>query len=380
MQCRVCLEYDGDDFIQPCLCTGSVQWIHRKCLDKWRVSGSNVRAFTHCPQCGFAYLMSLVRAPTEHEQDIRRRRRRLIRHSVRNFVLLACGIQIVLCLLGMLIRAVDQKELLVTFFHLPWNIDHPSESTPGKNGFLYALRHHKSTYYLAACLLSSFSVGVVTTLVACLKGCCGHCPNSARCPLANCHCSNDPVLNYLACRDCAQCCGDCCEFCGRCDCPDCPSISGRACGSAFRGGGDAGGESVAQCCVTILLVVIVVFIFVGFMMAMATCIAWLHKVVQRYYQLRELRVLTGEYIVQDLSKLPIFSSMMTARSSVLQASAPPQQGAMDGEDNLSNSIQDASAPSAPPASLASLDLMANSTVQQSLTMDLQAIYGYQLDV
>eukprot|EP00746_Dinoflagellata_sp_MGD_P013795 gnl/MRDRNA2_/MRDRNA2_129950_c0_seq1.p1 gnl/MRDRNA2_/MRDRNA2_129950_c0~~gnl/MRDRNA2_/MRDRNA2_129950_c0_seq1.p1 ORF type:complete len:402 (-),score=49.13 gnl/MRDRNA2_/MRDRNA2_129950_c0_seq1:88-1293(-) len=374
LQCRVCMEYGGEDLIQPCLCTGSVQWIHRRCLDKWRVSGSNVRAFTHCPQCGFAYIMSLVRAPTEHEQDIRKRRRRLLRHSVRNFVLLSCGIQVALCLLAMLIRAIDQKEVLVTFFNLPWNNKHFHE---GDDDFWNSLRHYKSTYYLAACLLSLFVLGVGTTLAACLRGCCGCCPSSVHCPLENCHCNNDPFLNYLACRDCGQCCGDCCEFCGRCDCPDCPSPGTDCCprgGSAPSGGSDDG-----RVCAVMIAAVVVLFILVGFMLAMATCITWMQNVVQKYYQLRELRLLTGEYLVQDLSKLPLPPSMLTASSSVLQASAPPQEGPMEEVEDLSNWAQNNAAPSAPPASLDwAVVPMTSSTVQQSLTMDLQAIYGYQV--
>lgn len=379
LQCRVCLEYGGDDFIQPCLCTGSVQWIHRRCLDKWRVSGANVRAFTHCPQCGFAYIMSLVRAPTEHEQDIRKRRRRLIRHNVRNFVLLSCGIQVALCLLAMLIHAIDQKEVLVTFFNLPWNNEQFRE---GDDDFWNALRHHKSTYYLAACLLSLFVLGVGTTLAACLRGCCSRCPSSAHCPLENCHCNNDPFLNYLACRDCGQCCGDCCEFCGRCDCPDCPRPDAD-CSNCLRtsnsGGGGGGNGECGHICAMMLLVVVVVFILVGFFLAMAACIAWMQKVVQRYYQLRELRLLTGEYVVQDLSKLPPFPAMVTTFASSLQASAPPQEGPMDQEEDLSNWVQNNSAPSAPPTSLDwTVAPTTSSTVQQSLTMDLQAIYGYQV--
>ncbi|CAE8630960.1 unnamed protein product, partial [Polarella glacialis] len=73
--CRVCqVPETGDDLdealMQPCLCSGSVQWIHRSCLDRWRSTQQGVglpRAESRakggrCELCGFAYLHELCRA------------------------------------------------------------------------------------------------------------------------------------------------------------------------------------------------------------------------------------------------------------------------------------------------------------------------------
>lgn len=142
-----------------------------------------------------------------------------------------------------------------------------------------------------------------------------------------------------------------------------------------------------------LLVVILVFIFIGFIIAIAGCITWMQRVVQKYYQLRELRLLTGEYIVQDLSKLALPTSPLMSppgnASWVPQASAPPQQESMDSslpdwgsltwQPGADQAHQGASAPSAPPANPDwAVVPTTSSTVQQSLTMDLQAIYGYEV--
>jgi E3 ubiquitin-protein ligase DOA10 len=35
--CRNCHDTDGDDFIAPCNCKGSIKFVHRKCLDEWRL-------------------------------------------------------------------------------------------------------------------------------------------------------------------------------------------------------------------------------------------------------------------------------------------------------------------------------------------------------
>jgi hypothetical protein len=36
IQCRICLETDGRDFIAPCKCKGTSKYVHRDCLDHWR--------------------------------------------------------------------------------------------------------------------------------------------------------------------------------------------------------------------------------------------------------------------------------------------------------------------------------------------------------
>nr|XP_025682429.1 uncharacterized protein LOC112783615 isoform X2 [Arachis hypogaea] len=36
IQCRICLETDGRDFIAPCKCKGTAKYVHRECLDHWR--------------------------------------------------------------------------------------------------------------------------------------------------------------------------------------------------------------------------------------------------------------------------------------------------------------------------------------------------------
>ncbi|KAF9678821.1 hypothetical protein SADUNF_Sadunf07G0076000 [Salix dunnii] len=36
IQCRICLETDGRDFIAPCQCKGTAKYVHRECLDQWR--------------------------------------------------------------------------------------------------------------------------------------------------------------------------------------------------------------------------------------------------------------------------------------------------------------------------------------------------------
>ncbi|GER35148.1 RING/FYVE/PHD zinc finger superfamily protein [Striga asiatica] len=51
IQCRICLETDGRDFIAPCKCKGTSKYVHRECLDHWRA----VKVISL-----FAYLVYLI--------------------------------------------------------------------------------------------------------------------------------------------------------------------------------------------------------------------------------------------------------------------------------------------------------------------------------
>ena len=59
-KCRIC--YCGVDqgpLFQPCRCSGSIKYIHIKCLDKWRAS-EHPNAHLQCPQCLYHYKFSEV--------------------------------------------------------------------------------------------------------------------------------------------------------------------------------------------------------------------------------------------------------------------------------------------------------------------------------
>lgn len=64
-QCRICL--DGEDpelgrLIRPCLCKGSVSYVHVKCLHQWRTLSSTMSAFYRCPNCGYHYRFARTKA------------------------------------------------------------------------------------------------------------------------------------------------------------------------------------------------------------------------------------------------------------------------------------------------------------------------------
>src|SRR3990167_3137367 len=56
--CRFCQDDEHKhDMIVPCKCTGSVAWIHRKCLDQWRAVSNNQDSFMQCDLCKQTFII-----------------------------------------------------------------------------------------------------------------------------------------------------------------------------------------------------------------------------------------------------------------------------------------------------------------------------------
>ncbi len=57
-QCRICLEHDpGEDLFSPCLCNGSVKYVHKECLETWVLTTTNPDAKEKCMMCGETFLL-----------------------------------------------------------------------------------------------------------------------------------------------------------------------------------------------------------------------------------------------------------------------------------------------------------------------------------
>ncbi|KAG1749918.1 uncharacterized protein EDB91DRAFT_1235352 [Suillus paluster] len=64
-QCRIC--FDGEDeslgrLIRPCLCRGSISYVHVACLKKWRNTSFTNNSFYRCPQCHYRYHFARTKA------------------------------------------------------------------------------------------------------------------------------------------------------------------------------------------------------------------------------------------------------------------------------------------------------------------------------
>jgi drug/metabolite transporter superfamily protein YnfA len=57
--CRICFGSANENglgaLISPCMCTGSMRYVHVACLNDWRTASANPHSFYRCDQCGYSY-------------------------------------------------------------------------------------------------------------------------------------------------------------------------------------------------------------------------------------------------------------------------------------------------------------------------------------
>lgn len=54
--CRICLDYNGKELINPCKCNGTNKYVHLDCLNKWRLlDGRESDNYKRCNSCLFIY-------------------------------------------------------------------------------------------------------------------------------------------------------------------------------------------------------------------------------------------------------------------------------------------------------------------------------------
>lgn len=56
--CRICLDNnDMNDLIAPCRCSGTSKYVHRKCINHWRILNIENQFFNQCNECQFNYII-----------------------------------------------------------------------------------------------------------------------------------------------------------------------------------------------------------------------------------------------------------------------------------------------------------------------------------
>lgn len=290
--------------------------------------------------------------PDELEAQVERTKRR------RRFVRQACGqcwgsavlLQVYLFALAAFIRLCDPEEAMVILFKFEANDD------GRKHTFREAVDLYKATYYLAAVFLTFFLVGLVAIVISCGVSCgrCQQCrpihPDVGTAACCN-SCGRSCVYCPINGGDCACCNGFCVDATNACpalagDCPCCAGCSGI--------GGDC-----APALLAFLVAVVVIFIIVGILIVFVGMVVWSQKMFERYLQMRELRELTGEYIVQDLSREPEFSHFVSGVAPAQTNMNPPDGGAVQAAAAMHPNV-----PEHPEGDL-----------HQRMMRDLQAVYG-----
>jgi hypothetical protein len=312
--CRICLEDDHPErMISPCKCKGGSKWVHRECLDEWRLNEKD-RAFSKCTECLFQYHMQPVHP--NRKADWKRKVKFYMLVS-RDVCFLTILLQFIIGLLGGFLVVCD-----------------PNQSIPDaiNNG-----QHPIAAYYLCGWLFLLVVLGFYGSVVLCMNGCSPtkalgnqgqqqqqddnptyagrsaaysqrrhHHEDSYLC----CYAGQGPYYHhhpmYIG-DGGGGCCCCCCDGQSNanatsqnhsrgggggggsnCDCDCCPSNSG--------GGGDA-----AYVLVIVLLVVAVIMAVIGFFVGLIITVVVCQRIIQRHIYLLHKRQLVQEFQVVDLA-------------------------------------------------------------------------------
>lgn len=72
--CKICLENEGiieeDNLISPCKCKGTMKFVHRECLRRWRYHKKNLYTINSCDQCKNNYEVIDEYIPEVHITNI----------------------------------------------------------------------------------------------------------------------------------------------------------------------------------------------------------------------------------------------------------------------------------------------------------------------
>mmetsp|Transcript_12053 Transcript_12053/g.30950 ORF Transcript_12053/g.30950 Transcript_12053/m.30950 type:complete len:366 (+) Transcript_12053:157-1254(+) len=276
--CRICLEEDGHDLIAPCRCAGTVRWVHRSCLDRWRATSED-RAFSRCTECLAPY--ALVAANPPHASRPWRRER-FVALVLRDFSAGFLFVQVVLGAVGFLLRAWDRS--------LPEKADGgrpvlslfgsgctDADRTSGRGDFF--CHHTLSAYYLAALALALVVLGLLTLIYALCRGLDPYEAQLAR------EASRDACPCGCIVPDCSA---NCCSDCSRAGTADC---SGGGCDDAHA------------LLVGLAVMMLVVLLVTGILIAVIIVAATIQRIVQRHLYVLKKKQLSQDYVVADLSGL-----------------------------------------------------------------------------
>ncbi|WOK94164.1 hypothetical protein Cni_G02866 [Canna indica] len=262
-QCRICLETDGRDFIAPCKCKGTSKYVHRECLDHWR-SVKEGFAFAHCTTCKAPYYLRV------HVHADRKWRILKFRFFVtRDILFIFAVVQLIISSLSYLVYLVDSSQN--SWLRLAWGFD-------SEISFYYicgALLFF-ALLGLSGCFITCYDRRVRNDLAQPCRELCLCCCQPGMC--ADCH------LPGTLCMwtDCTTCFESCASTAGECGC--------------LGGAGEAG----LPLLFIIALVVLGLFTVIGIFYSVLVATMVGQRIWQRHYHILAKRMLTKEYVVEDV--------------------------------------------------------------------------------
>ncbi|WZZ53948.1 hypothetical protein YC2023_054055 [Brassica napus] len=263
-QCRICLETDGRDFIAPCKCKGTSKYVHRDCLDHWRAIKEGF-AFAHCTTCKAPYYLRV------HVAGDRKWRTLKFRFFVtRDILSIFLAVQLVIAALAYMVYFIDSSQQ--SWLRHIWGFD--SEVT---------------FYYMCGALLFFALLGLSGCFITCY---------------------DRRVRNDLA-QPCRELCLCCCQpgICADCHLPgticmwaDCTACTEGCASAVSECGGCLGcaGETGLPLIFVMALVVLGLFTVIGIFYSVLVATMVGQRIWQRHYHILAKRMLTKEYVVEDV--------------------------------------------------------------------------------
>jgi len=91
MECRFCLERGSpasktNPLLSPCICSGSVKYVHKECLGKWRLTTLRPDQDLICPLCKTIYSLSVLRMFVKEMVPVYNRYVTFMTHPIQMFL------------------------------------------------------------------------------------------------------------------------------------------------------------------------------------------------------------------------------------------------------------------------------------------------------
>jgi hypothetical protein len=111
LSCRICLEEDERiNLISPCNCDGTTKFIHRQCLNTWRLGNIENDNFKRCEICHFEYEIE-----KKEYSKCEKIFKQILKIYSKNFILLFLTIQLLILALFYLFTAIDSHGKIADF-------------------------------------------------------------------------------------------------------------------------------------------------------------------------------------------------------------------------------------------------------------------------
>lgn len=338
--CRNCHD-EGGDLIAPCLCSGTMKWVHRSCLDTWRTVSPNKLSFSECDVCHFKYRVQ--QKPVSAWDKIS-----YALKITRDIVVVFAVAIAMIVIVGSISLLIERQT------HYDEEFD-PEVRQVFENVYFQLF----GIGFLGLC----FIIGVLAIVGAIFKSCMTCCDS----------CCSEPTYTYSTysynpCCDpwwcfmfywwnavyappgtcvCYPCCccavpvDDCCDAC--CGCVEaCTSCSGDCCSGAGNCDCNCNGDA-GKVLVVVVIVIIAIIILIGFFVGVAMFAVVLTKLIKNHTIVYRKQLSARELQVVDLEKHPEY---MDKEDAVIQVSKSDKDSLLSNDEEDERKKKDVAAASA----------------------------------